>query len=75
VEEIGVKGSIGFSDGSYTEARFNRLQGVAYQKTGDQKKQSSTRKKGNLFTRSFFQTNTNGCMSQMLRIMPYAWSI
>jgi len=33
VEEIGVKGSIGFSDGSYTEARFNRLQGVAYQKT------------------------------------------
>jgi hypothetical protein len=34
LEEIGTRGSLGFKDGSYAEAKFNRLQGVAYHKTG-----------------------------------------
>lgn len=35
LEEIGTRGSLGFKDGSYAEAKFNRLQGVAYHKTDE----------------------------------------
>jgi hypothetical protein len=34
LDEIGTRGSLGFKDGSFAEAKFNRLQGVAYHKTG-----------------------------------------